>query len=122
MSLWTEVRSSLSEWTAAAADRGETMARVGMHQMDRYGIQRRLTRQFAELGGEVHALLKQGEFGSLAERETIQRVLRRIDGLEAELRAKDEEISSLRQKKRSTQTPPESPRPEDSTTGESGAS
>jgi hypothetical protein len=112
----------LSEWTAAAADRGETMARVGISHVDRYGIQRRLSRQFAELGGEVHALLKQGEFGPLAEREAIQRILQRIDGLEAELRAKEEEISSLRQKKRSTGTPSDAQRPEETTIGGSGAS
>jgi hypothetical protein len=121
MSLWDEVRSSLSEWTTAAADRGEAMARVGMRQMDRYGIQRRLTRQFAELGGEVHALIARGEAGPLAERESIQRILRRIDALEAELRTADAEIAALRQKKRSTGTQGESGGPEDFSTGGSGS-
>lgn len=117
MGLWDEVRSSLSEWTATAAERGETMALVGMRQVDRYGIHRRLTREFAELGGQVHELITRGEAGPLAERESVQRIVQRIASLETELRAKDAEIAALRQKKRSTRGHGGPAEPGDSSTG-----
>lgn len=102
MSLWREVRSNLGEWTTQAAERGEKLARVGMHQVDRYGIHRRLSRQFTELGGEIHAILAQGEASELLDREKIRAIMDRIGELERELKAKEAEIAALKQKSAAT--------------------
>jgi len=97
MSLWHEVRSSVIEWYTVAAEKTETWAQLGVRHYDRYGIHRKLAKEFAQLGGEVHAMLREGQFADLAEEEAIRPILERIEGLEAEMRVKEAEIADIRE-------------------------
>ena len=100
MSPWNEVRSSVADWYTSAAGRTEELAQLGTRQVDRYGIHRRLGRGFAELGEALHRLLQDGEFAAIAQHPEITALVDKIDQLEGELRAKEEEIEALRRSDR----------------------
>ena len=97
MSLWQEVRTNVIEWYTTAAEKTETWAQLGVRHYDRYGIHRKIGKEFAQLGGEVHALLREGQFADLADHEVVRPILERIERLEAEMRLKEAEISNIRE-------------------------
>ena len=98
MGLWDDVRTQVVDLYSQAAERTEEWTQIGVRRYDRFGLHRRLGREFAELGGFVHQLLRDGEFGDLGERPRVAEIVRRIDALEAELKAKEEEIESIRRR------------------------
>lgn len=101
MTLWDDVRSNIIEWYTVAAERTGEWTRLGVHHYDRFGLSRQLERQFADLGGEVHRILKEeGGFPALEGNPEVEACLQRIEELEERLRAKGEEIEQMRRRSR----------------------
>lgn len=103
MSQWNEVRSSVADWYTSAAERTEELAQIGVRQVDRYGIHRRRARGYADLGEALHRLLREGEFADVAGHPELAALVEKIDALEGELRAKEEEIEAFRRSDRAGQ-------------------
>lgn len=95
MSLWDEVKQNLAELYTAAADKTTEVARIQSRRYDKFGLSRDIERQFSELGSFVYAGLQEGREGIL-EAPEVARLLERIQGLEQDLRRKEEEIDRIR--------------------------
>lgn len=95
MSLWNEVKSNLAEWYTVTSEKTSELARISTRRYDKFGISREIERQFSELGNFVYVGLKEGD-ADLLEHPTVQGLVERIQELEEELRAKDEEIEDIR--------------------------
>ncbi len=95
MALWDDVKKNLVEWYTVTSEKTTEAARIGSRRWDKFGISRDIERQFSELGNLVYSGLKEGQEDILASQE-IQGLVRRIENLEEELKAKDDEIENIK--------------------------
>lgn len=95
MSLFDDVKKNLMEWYAVTSEKTAEVARVTSRRYDKFGISRDIERQFSELGSLIYNALGEGRENPL-EDPAVATLVERIKGLEAELRAKDEEIEGIR--------------------------
>ncbi len=95
MALWENVRENLVEWYGVAADKTEVMAKIGMRRYDKFGISRDIERQMTELGGLVYQALDDQREAVFVEPK-FEAIVTRIRQLENELKAKEEEIDSIK--------------------------
>lgn len=95
MSLWDEAKKNLVDWYSVTADKTTEVAKVTSRRYDKYGLSRDIERQFSELGSFVYNGLREEREDILAAPE-ITTLMERIVGLEEALRAKDEEIESIK--------------------------
>ena len=96
MSLFDDVKKNLIEWYNVTSEKTTEVARVSTRKYDKFGISRDIERQFSELGSLVYNALNEGRPDVLDD-EGVAALVERIMQLEKELRAKDEEIDSIRQ-------------------------
>ncbi len=96
MSLFDDVKKNLVEWYGVTSDKTTELARVSTRRYDKFGISRDIERQFSELGSLVYNGLQAGRSDFLAD-EGVLALVERVSGLEAELKAKDEEIHGIRE-------------------------
>lgn len=96
MALWENVRENLVEWYGVAADKTEVMAKIGMRRYDKFGISRDIERQMTELGGLVYQALEEQREAIFVEPK-FEAIVTRIKQLENELKAKEEEIDSIKE-------------------------
>ena len=95
MPLFDDVKKNLVEWYTVTSEKTTEAARVGTRKYDKFGISRDIERQFSELGSLIYNGLKNERTDLLAD-EGVAALIERITGLESELRAKDDEIDSIR--------------------------
>ena len=96
MSLWNDVKRNLSELYTTTSEKSSEIARITSRRYDKFGISREIERQFSELGNFVYTGLKE-EREDLLEDPVARELIERISGLEDELRAKDDEISDIKE-------------------------
>lgn len=95
MALFDDVKKNLMEWYNVTSEKTNELARVSTRKYDKFGISRDIERQFGELGSLVYNGLK-AERGDILDDQAVGVLFERIKGLEEELRAKDDEIDSIR--------------------------
>ena len=95
MSLWDDAKKNLVKWYTVAADKSSEIAKIQSRRYDKFGISRDIERQFSELGSLVYNALQEGRDDVLADAE-VSTLVERIQGLEADLRRKEEEIARIR--------------------------
>lgn len=98
MSLFDEVKKNLVEWYAVTSEKTTQVARMTSRRYDKFGISRDIERQFSELGSLIYNGLK-AERTDVLDDTPVQALVQRISELEAELRAKDEEIEAIKRDK-----------------------
>jgi hypothetical protein len=96
MSLFDDVKGNLVEWYTVTSEKTTEVTRVATRKYDKFGISRDIERQFGELCSLIYTGL-QADRTDLLEDEGVLALVERIAVLETELRAKDEEIDSIRQ-------------------------
>jgi hypothetical protein len=99
MPLWEQVKYNLAEWYAAAADKTEELARIGMRRYDKFGISRDIERQFSELGSLVYEAVSRDRHDFSMD-PAFRAIVERIRELELELKKKEEEIDRIRESHR----------------------
>jgi hypothetical protein len=95
LSIWDEAKKNLVDWYSVTADKTTELAKVTSRRYDKYGLSRDIERQFSELGSLVYNGLREGTEGIL-EAPEVEALMERIVALEKALRAKDEEIESIK--------------------------
>lgn len=95
MSLWNDVKKNLGELYSVTSEKSTEVARITSRRYDKFGIRREIERQYRELGNFVYQGLKEGREEMLDD-PVAKELVGRIDKLEAELLAKDEEIDTIR--------------------------
>lgn len=95
MSLWDQVKANMLDWYSVAADKTEEMARIGVRRYDKFGISREIERELTQLGNHVYTALKAGR-DVLAVDPVVRSAIERIQDLERQLAAKDQEIEAIR--------------------------
>jgi len=106
---WDDVRGNLVDWYTLAAERTGDWARLGVHQVDRYGIQRRRERLLQELGALAHRLLTSPDPADLEQSPEVREILARLEALDTELADKDDQIAAARRREGPPDPPPASP-------------
>ena len=96
MSLWEDVKNNLVELYTTTSEKTTEIARVTTRKYDKFGISRDIERQFSELGNLVYTGLKEGREDILGD-PALETLMTRIEGLEAELAQKDQEIDDIKQ-------------------------
>lgn len=96
MSLFDDVKKNLIEWYTVTSEKTSEVARITSRRYDKFGISRDIERQFGELGSLIHSGLREGRGGDLLQDAAVQELVARIDELESELRAKDDEIEAIK--------------------------
>ena len=91
-----ELKRSLSDWCAAAADRTAEAAKVTTRQYDKFAIGREIEKRLAELGGLVCEGLTSGR-ADLLDDPRVAELVAAVRGLEEERAAKEGEIAGIRQ-------------------------
>ncbi len=99
MTMWDDVKKNLMEWYSVTTDKTVEVARVTSLRYDKFGISRDIERQFSELGNLVYTALKEGRQDVLAD-PRVGALVEKLDGLEQELKAKEEEIEKIRRQHR----------------------
>jgi hypothetical protein len=93
---WEEVRTSIQEFFSSAAEKTDEFIKVGKRKLSMAEIKRNITGQYAELGGRVYHLVRQGEAGAIESDEEVELLVSRINKLEDELKAKEMEIEEIK--------------------------
>jgi hypothetical protein len=93
---WEEVRTSIQEFFSSAAEKTDEFIKVGKRKLSMAEIKRNITGQYAELGGRVYHLARQGEAGMVESDEEVELLVSRIHKLEDELKAKEMEIEEIK--------------------------
>lgn len=94
MSLFDDVKKNLVEWYGISSDKTAEVAKVTTRRYDKFGISRDIERQFGELGSLVYNGIRE-ERGDLLEDLAVLGLISRIQGLEEELRLKNQEIEGI---------------------------
>ncbi len=102
--MWEDVKRNLVEWYGATSEKTIEVAKVTSRRYDKFGISRDIERQFSELGNLVYLGLREGREGVLKD-PAIAALMRRLEQLEMELQAKEEEINTIRNEHRQRQSP-----------------
>ena len=95
MSLFDDVKKNLVEWYTITSEKTSEVARLTSRGYDKFGISRDIERQFGELGSLIYNGVREGR-EDLLEDAGVTALVARIEGLEAELNAKNEEMESIR--------------------------
>lgn len=90
-----DVKRSLAEWCAVAAERTAEAAKVTSRRYDKFALGREIEKRYAELGALVHQGLKSGA-GDVLGDPRVAVLCAEVDELEAERERKEEEISGIR--------------------------
>ena len=93
---WEEVRTSIQEFFSSAAEKTDEFIKVGKRKLSMAEIKRNITGQYAELGGRVYHLVRQGEAGAIESDEEVEMLVSRIHKMEDELKAKEMEIEEIK--------------------------
>jgi len=93
---WEDVRGSIREFFAAAAEKTDEFIKIGKRKLSIAEIKRNITGQYAELGGRVYHLIRQGETASIREDAEVEALVSSIQRLEDQLKAKEMEIEEIR--------------------------
>jgi gas vesicle protein len=93
---WEDVRKSINEFFTVAADKTDEFIKVGKRKISIVEIKRNITSHYAELGGRVYHLIRQGESAGIGSDSEVESLVSRIQKLEDELKAKEIEIEQIR--------------------------
>jgi gas vesicle protein len=93
---WEDVRKSINEFFTAAAEKTDEFIKVGKRKISITEIRRNMTSHYAELGGRVYHLIRQGESEGMGSDSEVESLVSRIQKLEDELKAKEIEIEEIR--------------------------
>ncbi len=102
MTMWEDVKKNLMEWYSVTSDKTVEVAKVTSLRYDKFGISRDIERQFSELGNLVYTALKEGR-GDVLDDPRVAALVSKLDGLEQELKAKEEQIEKIRGEHRARQ-------------------
>jgi hypothetical protein len=94
MSLFDDVKNNLVEWYSISSEKTAEVAKVTTRRYDKFGISRDIERQFGELGSLVYNGVREGR-EDITEDPSVLALISRIQGLEEELRLKNEEIGNI---------------------------
>lgn len=95
MSLLDDVKKNLNEWVSVTSEKTTEVAKVTSRRYDKWGISRDIERHFGELGSLVYNGLQTRQ-PDLLTAPGVVALVERITALEAELKAKNEEIEAIR--------------------------
>lgn len=90
-----DVKRSLAEWCAVAAERTAEAAKVTSRRYDKFAIGREIEKRQAELGALVLDALRTGRDDVLSD-PRVAALRDEVEDLERERRLKDEEIEGIR--------------------------
>ena len=93
---WDEVRNSIHEFFSTAAEKTDELIKVGRRKLSIAEIKRNITAQYAELGGRVYHLIRQGDVGSVGSDAEVETLVSNIQRLENDLKTKEMEIEEIR--------------------------
>jgi len=116
MTLWDDVKTNLSEWYTAAADKTGDLAKVGVRRYDSFGLSRDIERHFSEIGSLVYDALNE-ERRDVLDDPVLISLVEKVRDLEKELQDKEAEISAIKtaaeqrkaERAASEEVPPEAP-------------
>lgn len=95
MSLLDDVKKNLNEWVAVTSEKTAEVAKVTSRRYDKWGVSRDIERHFSELGSLIYNGLQKGQADLLTDAGVVA-LVERISALEAELKAKNEEIEAIK--------------------------
>lgn len=119
-SLWDDVKKSLGEWVAKAADKageftkeavgkaGET-TKLGKIRLDIFQVKRDIEKNFADLGGTVYHLVTEEKVKNVEKEEKVTTIIEKIKELEKKLKEKEAEYEEVRKSTQKTEQPKEKP-------------
>lgn len=90
-----DMKRSLAEWCAIAAERTTEAAKVTSRRYDRFALGREIERRYAELGALVHAGLSEGRQDVLTD-PRVAALRAEVEELMRERRLKDQEIEDIK--------------------------
>lgn len=99
MGLWDDVKKNLVDLYAVTSDKTSEVARITSLRYDKFAISRDIERQFGELGNFVYAGVRAGRQDVLAD-PAVHRMMDRVDSLERDLQAKDDQIAAVKARHR----------------------
>jgi len=118
--LWGDIKKSLGEWAAKAADKAgeftreaadkaEEVTKLGKVKLDIFQIKRDIEKQFADLGGMVYQLILDKKTKDFEKNENVKSCLTVIQELEKKLKEKEKlyktiQKTSQAKKEHSTET------------------
>jgi gas vesicle protein len=93
---WDDLRDSIEEFFSTAAEKTDELIKVGRRKLSIAEIKRNMTANYAELGGRVYHLVRQGDAASVPSDSEVESLVSRIQRLEDELKAKEMEIEQIK--------------------------
>jgi hypothetical protein len=96
---WEDYRQKASELISKAIDSTQRLTKIGQIRVDILSLKREIDRQFTLLGKHVYQLAKEDRLASLADDETLQNTVTKVDELKERIAQKEAQIEELRKPK-----------------------
>jgi gas vesicle protein len=93
---WDDLRDSIEEFFSTAAEKTDELIKVGRRKLSIAEIKRNMTANYAELGGRVYHLVRQGDAAAIPSDSEVESLVSRIQRLEDELKSKEIEIEQIK--------------------------
>ena len=93
--LWDRIKQGLCEQASAAVEKAEYLGKLGHARLDIAETRHAIQSAFAELGGVAYHEIGQGNEASLAQQEDVQKLVRKIEELEALLKEREARLQTL---------------------------
>ena len=99
--LWEKIKKSVVEGVTAAAEKTEEFTKLGKAKLDILGIKRKISKNFAELGGLMYDAIKDGKTEDALKSQEVDALVNSVKDLDKVLNEKEEEFENLKKKKES---------------------
>lgn len=100
--LWADITKSIKVGIDTVVEKTEELTKIGKIKVDILNINRKIEKEFSELGGKVYKLILEENNTNISKDTAVQNMVKKINSLEKELRAKNEELEQVKLKQGTT--------------------
>jgi len=96
--LWEKIKKSVIDGMTTAAEKTEEYTKIGKAKLDVLAVKRKISKNFAELGGLVYDAVKEKKDEEILKSEEIKSLIEALKELDGELEKKEAALEELTKK------------------------
>jgi len=96
--LWEKIKKSVIDGMTTAAEKTEEYTKIGKAKLDVLAVKRKISKNFAELGGLVYDAVKEKKDEEVLKSEEFKNLIKTLKELDRELEEKETALEELTKK------------------------
>ena len=108
--LWEDLKDKVKQGFDVAAEKTKEYAKIGELKVEIHNLGRDLDKTHRSLGEEVYAYLKKTKSSPLSEKAQVKKLLKEVDDIKKNIKAKEEEIEKVKKEAEKDQKNKETPK------------